>query len=206
MTDSTAIIAPRPCVKCGGLERYKSGDCKACAKALAKAWHAKNKDKAHANMAAWQDANAERFAASKSAWQKANPEKYKVYRSMPASKAAAREWRNANPENFKAAIAAWRAKNPLESRIYASNHRAKELGQDGKLSSGLVARLFSLQQGTCPCCHQPLGDDFEMHHIVAFSNGGENIDTNIQLLRAECNRDKFVKHPVDFMQERGFLL
>jgi 5-methylcytosine-specific restriction endonuclease McrA len=210
MTAESIVIPVRACIKCGCLERYKNGDCKACAKALAKAWHDKNKDRARANMAAWQSANAERFAAGKRAWNRANPEKFKAYRSTPAAQAArrvaARAWRDANPERFRAAMAAWRAKNPLEMRVYQSNARAKDLGRIGRLSAGLVAKLFSLQQGTCPCCLQPLGEDFQMDHIVAFSNGGENIDSNIQLLRAECNSDKFTKHPVDFMQERGFLL
>lgn len=210
MTAESILIPVRVCIKCGCLERYKNGDCKDCAKALAKAWHSKNKDRARANMASWQGANAERFSAGKKAWAKANPEKYKAYRSTPAAKAArsasARAWRNANPERFKAAMAAWRAKNPLKLRVYASNNRAKELGQDGKLSGGLVAKLFNLQQGTCPCCRQPLGDDFHMDHVVALHNGGPNIDDNIQLLRAECNGNKRIQDPVTFMQSRGFLL
>ena len=36
--------------------------------------------------------------------------------------------------------------------------------------------------------------------------GGLNADSNMQLLRAECNLQKSAKHPVDFMQSRGFLL
>ncbi len=38
------------------------------------------------------------------------------------------------------------------------------------------------------------------------AGGGANIDGNIQLLTGLCNRQKHTKHPVDFMQERGFLL
>jgi len=36
--------------------------------------------------------------------------------------------------------------------------------------------------------------------------GGSNTDDNMQLLRKLCNLQKHAKHPVDFMQERGFLL
>lgn len=35
---------------------------------------------------------------------------------------------------------------------------------------------------------------------------GTNTDDNIQLLRKLCNLQKSAKHPVDFMQQRGFLL
>jgi len=36
--------------------------------------------------------------------------------------------------------------------------------------------------------------------------GGANADDNIQLLRSTCNQQKHAKHPVDFMQQKGFLL
>lgn len=36
--------------------------------------------------------------------------------------------------------------------------------------------------------------------------GGANTDENMQLLRAVCNMQKSAKHPIDFMQSRGFLL
>lgn len=45
-----------------------------------------------------------------------------------------------------------------------------------------------------------------MDHIVPLALGGSNTDGNIQLLRATCNQQKHAKHPVVFMQERGFLL
>jgi 5-methylcytosine-specific restriction endonuclease McrA len=80
----------------------------------------------------------------------------------------------------------------------------KETG--GKLSSKLAARLFVLQKGKCACCLQPLGDDYHIDHIMPLALGGTNTDDNIQLLRAKCNLQKNAKHPVDFMQQRGFLL
>jgi hypothetical protein len=36
--------------------------------------------------------------------------------------------------------------------------------------------------------------------------GGSNTDDNMQLLRAICNYHKYTKHPIDFMQSKGFLL
>jgi 5-methylcytosine-specific restriction endonuclease McrA len=209
-TTEFKAIPARPCVKCGATERYSTGVCKPCQKAASKSWHGRNIARSNAKDLAWYASNTERANANSAAWDKVNPEKLKAYRQTPAAKAsasaAARAWRDENPEKFKAAMAAWRIKNPLKLRIYASNHRAKGLGQDGKLSGGLVAKLFSLQQGTCPCCRQPLGDDFHMDHIVALHNGGPNIDDNIQLLRAECNGSKRIQDPVTFMQGRGFLL
>jgi 5-methylcytosine-specific restriction endonuclease McrA len=45
-----------------------------------------------------------------------------------------------------------------------------------------------------------------MDHIIPLALGGTNTDDNIQLLRAKCNKQKGAKHPIDFMQQRGFLL
>lgn len=70
----------------------------------------------------------------------------------------------------------------------------------------IAERLFKLQRGKCACCKQPLGDDYHMDHIMPLSLGGSNTDDNIQLLRAKCNQQKSAKHPVDFMQQRGFLI
>ena len=74
------------------------------------------------------------------------------------------------------------------------------------LSVGLSAKLFKLQKGKCPCCKQPLGDDYHLDHKMPLALGGTNTDENMQLLRSICNLQKHAKHPVDFMQERGYLL
>jgi len=51
-----------------------------------------------------------------------------------------------------------------------------------------------------------LGNNFNLDHIIPLSLGGRNEDCNIQLLRASCNFRKGAKHPIVYMQERGFLL
>lgn len=40
---------------------------------------------------------------------------------------------------------------------------------------------------------------------MPIARGGSNTDDNVQLLCPACNLKKSAKHPVDFMQERGFL-
>lgn len=73
-------------------------------------------------------------------------------------------------------------------------------------SKGLAERLFRLQRGKCACCKKPLGSDYHLDHIMPLALGGVNEDSNIQLLRAKCNMQKHTVHPVEFMQQRGFLL
>lgn len=111
----------------------------------------------------------------------------------------------ANAVKRNAATAKWNADNQERRRINKRNYRARMAG--GKLSIGLAGRLFKLQLGKCACgCKQPLGDDYHMDHIMPLALGGTNTDDNIQLLRSICNLQKSAKHPVNFMQERGFLI
>lgn len=41
---------------------------------------------------------------------------------------------------------------------------------------------------------------------MPLAKGGEHTPFNIQLLCPRCNVRKSAKHPVDFMQENGYLL
>lgn len=165
--------------------------------ALGAAWRAANPDRKKATDAAWRVANQDKRKARNAAWNAANPGRNK------ASNAA---WREANPDKAKSITAAWREANPEAKRIYDQNRRARKKASGGTLSKGLAAKLFKLQKGKCPCCKQPLGDDYHLDHIMPLHCGGSNTDDNMQLLRAVCNMQKHVKHPIDFMQSRGFLL
>ena len=171
------------CPKCNTeTERNKSGKCRPCAKA---------------RVAAWKAANPEQFRATHSAYRAANREQ------LRAKDAA---YRAANLEKVRAAISVHKKANPEKHRIYEQNRRARKKAVGGALSPGLAEKLFKLQKGKCPCCNQPLGDDYHMDHIVPVALLGANTDGNIQLLRALCNRQKSAKDPIDFMQQRGFLL
>ena len=141
-----------------------------------------NKDDSIARARAWQAANPERVKENKKAWQEANREKFVGYTMK------------------------WRASNPEAARAIHSNRRAKKMGAKGRVSADIREKLFVLQKGKCPCCGKPLGDDCHLDHKMPLALGGTNTDDNMQLLRAKCNMEKSAKHPIDFMQSRGFLL
>ncbi len=166
-------------------------------KASAKAYRVANRAKVKAGKAEYYAANADKVKASVAAWRESNPEKVKTYGAS---------WIDRNKDKVSSNLAAWRAANPGRSRAHVHNYRAQKRAVGGVLSKGLAAKLFALQQGKCPCCGQPLGDDYHMDHIVPIALGGANVDDNIQLLRQRCNSQKHAKHPIDFMQQRGFLL
>ena len=174
----------RFCPKCQAeTERNKKSDrCKPCHQAAT---------------TAWRTANPEWAKASNAAWMAANPELCKKYGA---------KWYAKNYEVRKLSQAAWAKANPEARRNYNHNRRARRLESGGTLSKDLSAQLFKLQKGKCPCCKQPLGDNYHLDHIVPIALGGSNTDDNIQLLRATCNHQKHAKHPIDFMQQKGFLL
>jgi len=176
-------------------------------KASAK-YRAANGEKRNAKIAEWQAANRERSLATTKAWQGANPDRVKAaqarYRqsNLESVRAKQKRWREANKEK----IAAKRKAEAEKIRVYAANRRSRVRENGGQLSPNIVEKLLSLQKGLCACCRKPLGDRYHIDHVMPIALGGENSDSNVQLLRQECNNQKHAKHPVDFMQSRGFLL
>lgn len=197
------------CSKCEALKprqefwKYAQGSdglqsrCKSCSKSCAAASHAENPGLKKARAAAYYAANQADVLARTASWRRRNPEKKREY---------AEKWHASNPEKARASVIAYQLNNPDASRIRLNNRRAKQQANGGELSKGLAVKLFKLQKGKCPCCARPLGRDYHMDHIIPLSKGGANTYENMQLLRKRCNLQKQAKHPVDFMQQRGFLL
>lgn len=202
----------RPCKKCGACDRYPSGGCRPCGKAnyakmgeAAKktkreknaAYYNANKDAVEKRRALYRAENAKALSEKSRAWFLANKERAAI---------AGNRWREARRSEAVDRMRKWRSANPDKVRAHANNRRARKEVRGGVLSSGIAERLFVLQKGKCPCCKQPLGDDYHLDHIIPFALGGANTDDNVQLLRAKCNQKKHAKHPIEFMQSMGFLL
>lgn len=118
----------------------------------------------------------------------------------------ARSYRARFPDRVRAQLAAWVKANPGYNRVKVQNRRARRIAAGGKLSKGLAEKLLDLQKGRCACCGRKLGRSYHLDHIQPLSRGGTNDDWNIQLLRSECNLEKHASDPLEFMQQRGFLL
>ncbi len=188
----------RFCPKCKTeTDRDRLDRCKPCTSTYQAVWRAANSEKIKEYRVAYHAANTEKMKASSAAWKAANPEKVKTYGVARYA---------ANPEKYRAQQKSYCKANPDAKRIRKHNRRARELESGGILSKGLSDKLFKLQRGKCPCCGQPLGSGFHLDHIMPTALGGSNTDDNIQLLRQQCNNQKHAKHPVDFMQSKGFLI
>lgn len=116
-------------------------------------------------------------------------------------KAAARR----SIESGKAAACTrkYRAKNPERVREWAQK-RAQ--GRIGRLPWGTTQRLLSLQKGKCAICRCSIAHGYHIDHVMPLALGGKHEPSNLQLLCPPCNLRKSAKHPVDYMQEAGFLL
>lgn len=204
----------------------RAWNCKVCAAKINAQWRADNKEKIKLDKVAYEAKNRESINARHQAWRKANTEHVEAwdaeYRALhredarvnsvawrsenvERSRATVKAWRAANPENVKKILNEWKTANPDAKRIYNQNREAlKRAG--GKLSKGIVEILFKRQHGKCVCCGEKLGKDYQLDHIMPIALGGANINSNVQLLRKRCNQQKNKKHPIEFMQGRGFLL
>jgi hypothetical protein len=187
----------RPCRKCGALFTGFRAPCPPCKKAVAKARREATPDQVKVRKERWRKANSEKERARQVKRYADNPQRVKDM---------VRRYREENPEASKARLIKHKQENREAYRTYGSNRRAREAALPGKLSPDLGAKLFRLQQGKCACCRLPLGDDYQLDHILPVALGGANVDRNIQLLRRRCNLKKSAKHPVDYMQSLGLLL
>lgn len=196
---ATSILPPvKFCKKCQcETERHADGRCRPCKRAYLYKWRKENPDKFRAIQEKWDDKNSGKLKEAA----------HSLYLQNRSEKIAyAKEYYEANKEVIKPRKADWQKRNLDKCRISDQNRRAQKLSSGGVLSQGIKDRLFTLQRGKCACCGLPLGDKFHLDHIMPLALGGTNTDNNIQLLRQRCNNQKYTKHPVDFMQERGFLL
>lgn len=154
----------------------------------------------------------------------ANPEKYRMYakrRDRVLANRNRRAWAKLNPERIAAAnrrsylknrdhrlatVKAWAQKN--KSRVLANvrNSKARRRAASGEHTAADIQCLYKQQRGLCPGCRVGLGKRYHVDHVVPIISGGANDKTNLQLLCPTCNLQKNRKHPVVFMQERGYLL
>lgn len=216
------------CMKCNAeTERAKNDQCKQCKVIADKAYRAANQEKIKALNRAYYKANTERINVASKAWAIANPEKRKAAvltyyeankgKAMAATmswqaanqdkvKAAKLAWRAENKDKIKWYGSAWRAANPESHRANEANRRAIKKASTGKHTAADIKSLYALQKGKCICCQANLKDGYHVDHIYPLINGGGNGKNDIQLLCPACNMSKGAKHPITFMQSRGFLI
>lgn len=208
-------------------DRKKSGACKPCAVRVQREWCAKNPEKKKASDAAYYSANLDKLKAYKAAyylenrerlrkaqadWQRKNAVSVravvKAWRAAnpDRAKANAKAWAAANKEKTRSSKAAWSAANPEVARVHQARRRAQKRDSIGRHTAADIKTLRTLQKNKCAACGVTLNGGYHVDHVMPLALGGGNGPDNLQLLCPPCNLEKSAKHPVDFMQQRGYLL
>lgn len=175
-------------------------------------WREENREKSRLSSRNWAKENPDKVKELQKSWQMRNKEKIselgKKYRAVNRDKLILKNrlWKERNKDRVKKYQSIWSSSNPELTRYYNQKRRAQKIGADGSISKELKSKLEILQKGKCACCKKKLGGDFHMDHIYPLSKGGSHSDNNIQLLCAVCNLQKHAKDPIEFMQEKGYLL
>ncbi len=142
------------------------------------------------------------FAAMRNAQPRLHPDEAK--RRMAAS---IDKWKQNNRHKTRLASRKFYKNNKDKVKIYHHRRRAIIQGCVGHLSSGLRAKLMSLQGNRCAVCKCDISvTESHMDHIIPLAKGGPNTNDNIQMLCKTCNLRKGAKDPIDFMQSQGYLL
>lgn len=83
---------------------------------------------------------------------------------------------------------------------------ARRAKTDKPLPNGTINKIGELQSWRCACCGVSIKKNRHVDHIVPLKRGGSHSASNIQLLCPQCNLSKAAKDPIEFMQQRGFLI
>ena len=174
-------------------KRILSEEQKEKARARARAWYAANKDRSLEKNREWRAENAETHRQNARDYYSLNREKCietpKAYYANNKEKMD--EWHRKYEAENKEKRKAWRIANRELKRLLENNRRLKIVGT---LSKGIVQKLMEKQSNLCNGCGVDLiSVKYHIDHIVAVSKGGENIDSNVQLLCVTCNTSKGAK-------------
>lgn len=120
-----------------------------------------------------------------------------------ARNAEINEWKRLNPGKVRVSKAAWR-KTPLAKIGRALRDRLEK--PVGRGVAKHCRDLLVVQKWRCVVCRSDLKLGKNLDHVIPLASGGRHEIGNFQWLCPPCNGSKAAKHPVDFMQSRGFLI
>jgi len=169
-----------------------------------KAYHEANKE----SEKAYRESNKEKKKEKDKSYYEANKEHFKAYRESHKDKIKDnnKAYREANKDKIKEREKAYREANKDKKIICHRNRRARKRNAEGSHTSADIQQLLTLQRKKCAVCHTSITKGYHVDHVIPLAMNGSNGKDNLQLLCAPCNLSKSAKHPIYFMQERGFLL
>jgi 5-methylcytosine-specific restriction endonuclease McrA len=145
----------------------------------------------------WKRENQEKNNQNSRNWTSANPEKKR--------ESSRRYMMKLGREAKRLKLNAWRAKNPEANRAGIAKRRKLIADSPDHYTGDDVREVMRLQRYSCASCATSVREKYHVDHHIPIKLGGDNSRSNIQILCPTCNLTKNAKHPVDFMQSRGFL-
>lgn len=108
-------------------------------------------------------------------------------------------------ETRSAAHRRWKSLNRDKVRVWNAARRLKERPATSGVAKHCRA-VLERQKWRCAVCRADLKQGKHLDHVIPLAAGGLHEIGNFQWLCPGCNLAKSAKHPVEFMQSRGFLI
>lgn len=167
--------------------------CKSCVIERSKMYREKNPEKRKETCKNYREKNPAACKESYLKWQA---------REQSNGWAVKKAYDKANPDQKKLRSKKWVQNNP----DYMKMQKHRRRGAGGSFSKKDIDFLMKSQNQKCVVCLTSIVETRHIDHILPIALGGTNHPSNLQILCPKCNRQKSAKHPIDFMQEKGFLL
>jgi 5-methylcytosine-specific restriction endonuclease McrA len=174
-------------------------------------WKRRNEDKQRAYMHAYYEAHKEQLLERFRAYREEHHAELRA--SRQAYWAANRDRLNADQRrrrvlNWAACAArsrAWRQAHKAKVKITDLHkvrlRRAARAGAEGTFTLEDVEQMYASQGGCCAYCGVPVGDVYDIDHIVPLSRGGSNWPGNLCIACPTCNSRKGRKPAEQFRAE-----
>lgn len=127
------------------------------------------------------------------AWKRRNKDRLLQYQRKFRESGYQSKWGENNPDKIKHYRKTYAERNPENLEIHRLNGHIKRRAKQknaGKIRKGIISDLTVAQNGTCRLCPKPLCEGYHLDHIYPLSKGGDNRDSNLQLLCPRCNLKK----------------
>lgn len=195
-TGSVAYFTGSTCKNGHVAERFTiNGGCKTCQEDRRQKVKAERMDEWRAAQRDYRERNKDNERERQRKWASENRDK---------ANARALRYYQRNAELCRQKTKEWREANPFGVRAQQIK-RKNRVNSGGSHTASDIKGLFQKQKGKCVVCRTKL-KEYHVDHITPLARGGSNDRKNLQLLCPPCNRSKWAKDPIAFMQSRGFLL
>lgn len=162
-----------------------------------KAYRFKNRPRANVASKKWRTCHPEKRAGIAARWVRENKERDRSNKTV---------YRAANRELYRASHRKWRKKYPDKAKANWKLNKARRKGAEGHFTADDIAKIRRQQKDKCAACLCKLNGGGQLDHIKPIARGGTNWPHNLQWLCGPCNRAKWHKDPIEFMQSLGRLL